>query len=73
MKDTSYDLKDIIHHFDIPGNFAAGYPYGNGHINDTFCVESDAGTRYILQRINSNLISVSKDPLKTLHIQNWII
>lgn len=31
-------------------------PYGNGHINDTFCVSVDAGgqrpVRYILQRVN---------------------
>ena len=31
-------------------------PYGNGHINDTFCIEVDTGAarpmRYILQRVN---------------------
>lgn len=27
-------------------------PYGNGHINDTFLVTTEKGTRYILQRLN---------------------
>ena len=31
-------------------------PYGNGHINDTFCVSVDTGAdrpvRYILQKVN---------------------
>ncbi len=47
------DLKSILKKFDIDLN---AYPYGNGHINDTFCVE---GSRYILQRINT---SIFKNP-----------
>ena len=29
--------------------------YGSGHINDTFKVETKSGTRYILQRINTDI------------------
>ena len=29
--------------------------YGSGHINDTFKVETKAGTRYILQRVNTDI------------------
>ena len=29
--------------------------YGPGHINDTFKVETKSGTRYILQRVNTDI------------------
>ena len=29
--------------------------YGSGHINDTFKVETDRGTRFILQRVNTDI------------------
>ena len=29
--------------------------YGSGHINDTFKVETASGTRYILQRVNTDI------------------
>ena len=31
--------------------------YGNGHINDTFCVVLENGRRYILQRINTGIFT----------------
>ncbi len=31
--------------------------YGNGHINDTFCVVLENGRRYILQRINTTIFT----------------
>ena len=30
-------------------------PYGTGHVNDTFLVETETGNRYILQRISALL------------------
>ena len=36
----------------IPENIL---PFGGGHINDTYCVNSADGSRYILQRINHNV------------------
>jgi len=50
--------KEIDDAFDIPGTYLGEYPYGNGHINDTFCViHEDNGkeVRYIRQRINKNI------------------
>ncbi len=50
--------KNIANAFDIPGTYVCEYPYGNGHINDTFCItyKSDGKeTRYIQQRINKNI------------------
>ena len=29
--------------------------FGSGHINDTFKVETKSGTRYILQRVNTDI------------------
>ena len=40
------------------GSYGGGAPYGNGHINDTFCRVVRTGRRhhrYILQRINEHV------------------
>lgn len=50
---NSIDLNQIVQQFALPRCIA---PYGNGHINDTYCVETP---RFILQRINTNIF---KDP-----------
>jgi len=50
--------KEIADAFDIPGTYIGEYPYGNGHINDTFCVvyeNNGKKVRYIRQRINKNI------------------
>jgi hypothetical protein len=61
-----YDLRAIAQSFQLPGDFAGGAPYGNGHINDTFAVTLNQGgtpVRYILQRINHR---VFKDPVAVM-------
>ena len=50
---TSINLNEVVNQFLMPTSIA---PYGNGHINDTYCVESP---RCILQRINT---SIFKNP-----------
>lgn len=54
------DLRKISALFDIRADFVHGIPYGSGHINDTYCASFDqAGlrlVRYILQRINTNVL-----------------
>ena len=62
---TQFDIERIFSGFEVPGSFVRGYPYGNGHINDTFCVETSfEGTRrYILQRVNH---SVFKEPVRLM-------
>jgi aminoglycoside phosphotransferase (APT) family kinase protein len=50
--------KEIDNAFDIPGTYLGEYPYGNGHINDTFCVIHEVNgkeVRYIRQCINKNI------------------
>ena len=43
------NLKEVLTQFDIDSNIM---PYGNGHINDTYCCEP---SEYILQRINTSI------------------
>ena len=61
------NFKEILTSFNIKGDLIKIAPYGNGHINDTFCSNfSQAGKdiRYIHQRINKN---VFKDPEGLMH------
>lgn len=50
------NLREIAGLFDMRADFVHGYPYGSGHINDTYCAEYDqAGQRirYIHQRLST--------------------
>ena len=49
----------IAGRFAIDGQVVAAERYGAGHINDTFRLSTDTGTRFILQRINRH---VFRDP-----------
>ncbi len=52
------DVRAVVRHFQIHGEFVAAAPYGSGHINDTYCVVFQQGgtrVRYILQRINDRV------------------
>ncbi len=66
-------LNEITQQFELNGNKVLKItPYGKGHINDTFVVETGR-KRYILQRINTNLF---QNPEKLIHnhllITNYI-
>jgi len=52
-----FDIKEIVSHFEIEGTFKAGEPYGSGHINDTFKIDTveDDQYDYILQRVNHHV------------------
>ncbi len=57
MTDT-WDIGAVARHFEISGNFLRAVPYGNGHINDSYCAEFDAArvpVRFIIQRINHHI------------------
>jgi hypothetical protein len=59
MRDPQ-DVASIAGYFEIPGKFCSAVPYGNGHINDSYCVEfghAGAKLRAIIQRINRNVFS----------------
>ena len=61
MRDTKLErmINEAIRCFQFKGVFHDFRKYGNGHINDTFLVrfidENGKKTKYILQRINSNV------------------
>ena len=46
-------LQEALAAFDFGGEVLDASRYGCGHINDTFCVTTKPGKRYILQRISS--------------------
>ena len=48
-------MKEILNKFPIDGAVVSCEPYGSGHINDTYRVETDKGSLYILQRINTHV------------------
>ncbi len=45
----------VVKNFAIEGNVAGVNKLGEGHINDTFLIITDAGTRYVLQCINHQI------------------
>jgi Ser/Thr protein kinase RdoA (MazF antagonist) len=51
-------LRRIASQFQIDGEIAGITPFGNGHINDTYCVSlapKGRSPRYVVQRINQNV------------------
>ncbi len=58
MKHTeSPPIQDIAKQFAIPEKQFSCHPYGSGHINDTYLIQSlgEVETRYLLQRINHHV------------------
>lgn len=51
-------------HFRMQGEAEEIRPWGSGHINDTFLV--DAGTRYILQRMNRNIFAKPMEVMENI-------
>ncbi len=52
------ELREVVSHFRIYGEFVIAVPFGTGHINDTWQVTFDQGgtlLHYIVQRVNTNV------------------
>lgn len=56
-------MEKTIYEFGIKGKPLNSKPFGHGHINNTFMIETDADKKYILQQINTY---VFKDPAKLM-------
>lgn len=55
---TNEKYLQILSRFDIKENILSVEPFGNGHINDTLKVTTEAGTPgYVLQRINHHIFT----------------
>lgn len=48
-------MQEIISTFATKGNPVRCIPYGSGHINETWLVETDQPHRYILQKVNTGV------------------
>ena len=48
-------MQDIINSFALEGQPVSCIPYGSGHINQTWLVETDRPHRYILQKVNTGV------------------
>ena len=57
------NTEKIIAAFTLDGNCVSCREFGNGHINSTSKVTTDAGKEYVLQHINKN---VFKDPARLM-------
>ena len=49
------DMNKIAEQFATEGKVVNVAPFGNGHINGTWKVETDTGRQYVLQRVNSTV------------------
>lgn len=58
--------KSCFSKFQTEGNLTSSRPFGNGHINSTFVVETDTGKRYILQQINVHVFKKPAELMKNV-------
>jgi len=59
---TTYNFEEILDSFKISGKIT---PFGSGHINDTFLIESGE-KKYTLQRINSDVFKTPADVMSNI-------
>ena len=55
--DENIRLSEILKRFRTDGSPARCVPYGSGHINRTWLVETGRQHRYILQRVNTAIFT----------------
>jgi Ser/Thr protein kinase RdoA (MazF antagonist) len=74
------DLKKIFNSFRAEGSFLSGEPFGNGHIHDTFKIETIEKDQhdYILQRLNNKIfrnIPELQNNIErvTIHLRNKLL
>ncbi len=71
-------LQPVFRQFRAKGRYLRGYPYGTGHIHDTFLIETDGPDNYILQKLNNNVfkdIPALQENIErvTAHIRNKLL
>ena len=49
---------NIAKEFALNGNITNIAPYGSGHINSTYLINTDSGNEYILQKINTSVFKI---------------
>lgn len=75
-----YNLKEIFALFSAEGTFLSGEPFGNGHIHDTFRIETKEKETddYILQRLNNRVFKNIPElqyniERVTIHLRNKLL
>jgi len=51
----AFRAEDVAKLFALDGEPMLAVPFGHGHINDTYFVETSRARKYILQRVNSTI------------------
>ncbi len=64
-----HNLDEIINQFKFEGEFQSIEPFGCGHINSTYAIYFKPQTRYILQKINTNIF---KNPYELMENINSV-
>ncbi len=62
-----YNSQEICNRFELDGDFISAAPYGEGHINDTYLVETTCA-KYILQRVNGDVFTKPEDVLDNIFL-----
>lgn len=63
------NILSIVRQFAIPEGEISAKPYGNGHINDTYCVtfaSAQGNTRLIIQRVNRYVFKQPEDVIANI-------
>ena len=75
MREQS-EVQGICEQFCLDGQIISCIPFGNGHINDTYCVtcsEGGAAVRYVLQRINTAVFRKPDEVMENvLRVTEWL-
>lgn len=61
----AYDCQELCANFQIEGQFISALPYGEGHINDTYLVNTTS-SRYVLQRVNDTVFQHPEDVMANI-------
>ena len=76
MQLNDANIRQILSHFDLPGEYSSFRPIEYGHINDTICVTFDQDgkeVRYILQRINTHVFTKPVELMENVaHVTQYL-
>ncbi len=75
MELTANYCIEVAKKFVTDGTPVLAEPFGGGHINNTFLIKTDKGTKYTLQRINTNVFKKPDQVMSNIcevleHIEN---
>lgn len=69
-------LQEVIEQFSFPGTVVDCIPFGNGHINDTYCLSCRTQNdlrRFILQKMNKNIFTKPVELMENVSgVTTWL-